>query len=594
MMMNNDNKELSTLRVLILKSQQEPLSDSEIEQLNQLMQTDAGVFEAATLIDQLCAFTDAGKWNPLPIAVPPPRTVASTLVPQASQARSSRLGRSTRIYWLLGMAASYLIVASFAWSLARSSLTNREATEIALEAPPQRQFNSVNVVSASPQLVSMTACVWRPSGDTIPAVGESLQSGELLKLVEGIAELKVGEGTMGEAFVRIEGPASVYVRPDGQLGFLEGSMTARTLGNGIGIVAVDTPMGKVFVNGQSVIGLVASNSVCEFHLFTGRALVKPHQLESQTDDIRLEEGEAVRISSESADGISVVKFEASESTFVSARSAGFDPLNLDNKYVRAISESQPNVYWRFEKLSGQNPYYVANQGSAAGMDAVVVGQPGWRQYGTNRVAELGLGTSSAFVTVEPWPQKPLDEYSIEMWVKPLLFHHGEVLCLYDPLELTDGRYQHAMMLETTAQHQFTHRLSNSPANRFRFVHRRLGEPQPISATSLFAEHAYRARGWQHVVAQKQGNRQMLWVDGQLSAERENPASLAENVQILVGQVYPNSAFRRFVGQIDEIAIYDRCLTPTEMHKHIKAAGRAVAIKGDALSKGTGVVSEKND
>jgi hypothetical protein len=54
--------------------------------------------------------------------------------------------------------------------------------------------------------------------------------------------------------------------------------------------------------------------------------------------------------------------------------------------------------------------------------------------------------------------------------------------------------------------------------------------------------------------------------------------LSGKVQILVGQVYPDSVDRRFVGQIDEVAIYDRCLTPNELRKHIKAAGRSVAPK----------------
>ena len=69
---------------------------------------------------------------------------------------------------------------------------------------------------------------------------------------------------------------------------------------------------------------------------------------------------------------------------------------------------------------------------------------------------------------------------------------------------------------------------------------------------------------------------MLWINGQLSAEHSNPPPLSENVQILVGQVYPTSVYRKFVGQIDEVAIYDRCLPPSELRKHIKAAGRPVA------------------
>ena len=165
-----------------------------------------------------------------------------------------------------------------------------------------------------------------------------------------------------------------------------------------------------------------------------------------------------------------------------------------------------------------------------------------------------------------------------MWVKPMVFHHGEVICLHEGKALEDGRYQHTLMLEVTAQHHFTHRLSDNLPNRFRFVHREIGAPQPISATSLFSDEQYLARTWQHVVAQKQGERQMLWIDGKLSAERSNPAALRNKVHVLVGQVYPDSTYRRFVGQIDEVAIYDRCLSLKEVQGHIKAAGRSVAAE----------------
>ena len=213
---------------------------------------------------------------------------------------------------------------------------------------------------------------------------------------------------------------------------------------------------------------------------------------------------------------------------------------------------------------------------------MVLGSPGWRQYGANRVAELGLLTSSAFRTLEPWPDRPLEDYTVEMWVKPQLYHHGEVICLHALEALADGRYPHTLMIETTAQHHFTHRLSDKPADRFRFVNRALRSSQPISVTSSFSDQRYQARVWQHVVAQKNGQRQLLWVDGQLSSEAVNPAPLTENVQILIGQVYPDSSYRRFVGQIDEVAIYDRCLPPEELQEHIRAAGRSVATTASDL------------
>lgn len=602
--MNGENKQLNTLRTLILKSQSEQLTAAETAQLNDLAHANGGSQEAAALIDQLCALSDSGAMDSLPMtelladalgSPTPLKTEQSSA--DASPQFEVHVAKSIdrKKYGVLALLVSHLLVAAAVWGLLQTERLeshSESVDDITYGLPPQFVSNatpqsSLEVQSGntaepqiSPQLVSTIACVWRPSGDSIPAVGQSIDTGDELNLLEGIAELRVAEGTAAEAVVRIEAPANLYIRLDGQLGLLHGSMTAKSLGTGREAVTIGTPFGTVYLDGQSSIGLASDNSGSEIHLFNGRALVELEsgQMDSSANEIRMESGEAMRVSSRSSSGYHVVKFGASEANFVSARSLGFDPLNLDAAYISAIAASAPCIYWRFEEVKGDSTSYIENLGSAAGMDALVVGTPGWRQYGDNRVAEMGMSTSSAFRALKPWPEKPLHEYTIEMWVKPLLFHHGEVLCLHAVQPLDDGRYPHTMMLETTAQHYFSHRLSDSPANRFRFVHRQLSSVDPISATSMFSENEYRSRVWQHVVTQKKGDQQLLWIDGKLSAAQPNSQPLTDGVQVLIGQVYPTSVYRRFVGQIDEVAIYDRCLTPEELREHIKAANRVPAIR----------------
>ena len=63
-----------------------------------------------------------------------------------------------------------------------------------------------------------------------------------------------------------------------------------------------------------------------------------------------------------------------------------------------------------------------------------------------------------------------------------------------------------------------------------------------------------------------------------SCRRSNStrSHLNTDMQIVVGQLYIERTERRFIGQIDEVAIYDRCLSPHDLRRHIKAAGRSVA------------------
>ncbi|KAA1259844.1 hypothetical protein LF1_23810 [Rubripirellula obstinata] len=581
--MTIQEKDLRALRTLILKSQSESLSEAETSELERLCRIDGGAKEVAALIDQLCAFGDSGSLDSLPMAKllaeafgnesRPHFKSAPGRVPLSKLDRNVRgeekvaagSSRWTNSVWLIGLAASHLFIASLVWSFANSSSSNDSTAVALLEA-------------SRPQLVSMTACVWRDSDGPTPSLGQSIRFGEMLDLAEGVAELKIGEGTSGEALVRVEGPASVYIHGDGQLELRNGSLTVKSLGTGSEQVLIITPIGLVMIDGQSSIGLMSQASVNEVHLFAGRGLIEPIRSFSRSKQLRLEAGEAVRFSTSSgSERLGPVMFEASMSSFVSARSSGFDPLNIGQDYVDAVLESKPSVYWRFEELLGESPYFVANQGSAPDMDAEMFGESGWRRYGENRVAELGkIGTSSGFASTGTWPPKPLANYTIEMWVKPELYHHGEMFCMHEPVKEEDGRYSHSMMIETLVQH-WKNPLEDFRPHRFRFVHRTPSSGVVTDGSNLVGGQPYQVRTWQHLAAQKQGDRVSLWIDGRLAIEQLDPDLLNENLQIVIGQLYLTRTERRFVGQIDEVAIYDRCLSPEELRGHIIAAGRSVAV-----------------
>lgn len=580
--MKPDNEELATLRLLILKSQTESLSDTELAELNRLTQTDAGAKEAAALIDQLSAFSDKSSLDsPLivkelyeafsdhshdgTLAHQSPVTLAS----QASDHDSIGIGTSSkrwnRYNWLLALLASNILIATLAWSFAKDPTNGPSVAE-------------ADVRIAAPQLVSMTACVWRSSDDSIPTVGSSIQPGEELNLIEGIAEIRIGEGTTGEALVRVEGPAGISIGSGGKLALRHGNLTAKSLGTGSGNVIVDCSIGDVLIDGQSSIGLVSNDTVNELHVFSGQALLKPSQSGMSSREVRLVEGEAVRFSSLPEGELRVVMFEASMSRFVSARSSGFDPLNVGEDYAQTILESKPSVYWRFEEVSRDRPYRIVNQGSLPNMDAAIIGEPGWRRYGENQVAELGkLGSSSAFRSTGSWPSEPLDEYTVELWVKPELYHHGEMICVHENVEGEDGRYPHSIILETLAQH-WMNDLKNLRPNALRFVHRTPASGVVLEGSALVTAKPYQVRIWQHVAAIKNGDHLSLWLDGQLSAEHTDPSLLNKDMQIVIGQLYVSRGERRFIGQIDEVAIYDRSLSPKELRKHIEAADRSSSSK----------------
>jgi hypothetical protein len=106
--------------------------------------------------------------------------------------------------------------------------------------------------------------------------------------------------------------------------------------------------------------------------------------------------------------------------------------------------------------------------------------------------------------------------------------------------------------------------------RIRFLHR---FPAGVrGGTSCFSREAYALRKWQLLTCVKDGSAMRLYIDGNLTAEINDANELPQHLRVLIGQLHPYSAVRPapvspFVGEMDEVAIYDRALTEAEIESH---------------------------
>lgn len=108
-----------------------------------------------------------------------------------------------------------------------------------------------------------------------------------------------------------------------------------------------------------------------------------------------------------------------------------------------------------------------------------------------------------------------------------------------------------------------------------------GDPE----TTVIGTGAVNDGRWRHVVATRsQGGLKEVWVDGVLQASGAGgSAVLNANPQIVIGANTLDS--RYFAGRIDEVAYYDRVLTPTQIRTHFAAglAAGTVAVPATTLS-----------
>ncbi|MFG0287983.1 MAG: LamG domain-containing protein [Rhodopirellula sp. JB044] len=610
--MNIDSKECFELRRLIIAAQAGEISEDEADQLDALILRPGGADVAAALIDQMSSLEDVTSLNvrssfcssngprgnvcsvtdePTAAADPVITTASSASTSAATSPATSTASKHRIPVWLVATGAavllmSHLSVGALSWSLAQNETKTENTSAPLAEGAPSTTLDVDSSQQQDPAgtnpprdtksyLVSTTACVWFPSMSSMPRVGQSVQTGEMLSLIEGIAEL--GVGPSGNDRVRIEGPASVYIQPDGQLSLQSGALTADIAdGNPEGLI-VKTPIGTVRASSGASTGLVVNLDSVELHVFRGRVSIAAKDYHAGKTPIELVAGEAVRFTIDARGELEIIFQDASANEFASARSMGFDPLNIGDVYINAVKKSDPAIYWRFENTTTDFPRRIVNHGNLGEFDATIHGDVHWRRYASNRVAEFGLSDNpSVIVSAKPWPAKPLSDYTIELWMKPTCFHHGTAFCLTKDNPEANNGYDHGLIFEVGARHWST--LQHLKPNRVRYVHRTPISNQYQAGTYLLSRDVYKVRTWQHWVMRKQGGTITLTVDGEVVDENKDPTDLSPGLNLVIGQLYPTLSQRPFIGQIDEVAVYERFLSDAELLTHFQAANQRPPIK----------------
>jgi len=166
-------------------------------------------------------------------------------------------------------------------------------------------------------------------------------------------------------------------------------------------------------------------------------------------------------------------------------------------------------------------------------------------------------------------------YAIELWIQPSLPSPklpGQAALISMIAPSDEPPEKHVSYLALTAR---SRRSLHEPC-QVRFLDR---WPAGLDGgDNVFSPRTFVPALWHHLVAQKNGAVLELYVDGQLVGT--SPVTAAESdadcaCQLLVGQLkrWPLAGnadqIRPFSGRLDELAIYDRPLSLTEIQRHVK-------------------------
>lgn len=505
---------------------------------------------------------------------------------QSARVQDAPFGSAFR-GWLQLPGFAFLIIAaicgaSLAWVVMSSQRTNPEAvdgpTTIAKDAArSDRQFVAT--------LNNVTSCRWDQARSALDGESNGLQPGQSLHLLEGVAAINSQFPGGGIGQFQLEGPLGMILTSRGMPSLQFGKLTAQIKSDSDRFT-IDTPLGRVAAEGESSIGIIASASDVEMHVFSGTARFEPWSTGFEASQpLNLASRESLRIRSESDDTVSLERGKAHESWFVATASMTASRLPINEQYVDTIRRAGPVAYWRFEEPDSK----IVRNVMSDRFHCRVVGDPiRWHSYRGNHYAEFGTTTEAGCLMSDDTFDEVLDKhYSVEAWIKMSHFHHGTIFSLlqYSAMEPAID-FHHSMVVELIGAVGGKPLVANGQAGvmpswsrhpgRIRFVHR--NPPGAMGGKGCFSESAYALRKWQHVVCTKDEAALRLYIDGKLAAQETDSSELAPGVRALIGQLRPHDsnrliAERPFIGELDEIAVYDRVLSVEELLQHFETVQR---------------------
>jgi hypothetical protein len=423
-------------------------------------------------------------------------------------------------------------------------------------------------------LVNVTNCRWDQSHSTARlAQGSTLRSGESLHLLEGAAEINLTLKNGGVAALQLEGPLAMSMNSQGMPNLLYGHLTGLFTCD-YDRFALDTPLGRVNVSSDASIGVIAAANKVELHVFTGSASLELWAMGVGGSSKQMTAGAGLSLSArvDSDGNISVEHGKAKEAGFLTPAARTASQLHISDKYVAAVKAAQPVAYWRFEgDVDGVMRNEVGDR-----LNCRIVGDAvRWHPGQEGSTVEFGATAGPGYLISDDTLGPQIESYSVEMWAKPNYFHHATLFSLLQWTAPESPVGKHRMALEICGPVSgltSPYRNTDFHPGQIRFAQ----ETQAHLDVDCYSRDCYAVRQWQYLVAVKGPKQIQLYYNGKLIASEEAIGPLPAGERVLMGQLLPVSpkvedqvTSRLFCGELDEVAIYDRQLTESEIKQHFE-------------------------
>ena len=220
---------------------------------------------------------------------------------------------------------------------------------------------------------------------------------------------------------------------------------------------------------------------------------------------------------------------------------------------KAVLASKPLTYWR---MHGKE--------EAVAIDTSPNGNNGTYEKGASPYSPGGKADNLNGGRMWARLKLPADTYSVECWFWNETPHHVRLVTGYMFSRGSDGDKSVAGdHLGIGGTHSATGKL---------FVFNGNKRNEVITGSTQLVP-----RTWNHVVMVRQKNEVAVYLNGHSEPEIQGQLAVTykpDSAQVFVGGRSDN--FANLVGRMDEVALYDRALTPKEAKAHFDAAGVTLA------------------
>ncbi len=416
------------------------------------------------------------------------------------------------------------------------------------------------------RVVEMSACRWSPMISESFVNRGVISKGESVNLLEGLAQLSI-DNFGGRSLLDIEGPAGVVLTADGGCSVTHGRVCADVQQLG-GTFSLETPSCSVTTtNSRSNLGVVVDGRQVEVHVFAGTAsVVVPWGNElggSLSSD--LEAGESLILAPNSEGRLVRTRSLSDAGKFTARTSMRSNRLVVPDAYPKAVQSLDPVIYWRFEGEGSPDEVRNLPDGRYSGR---VHGKLTRRRDVQNGFVDFSGGVSQEELSAHIASVGPVafggGDFSVELWMKPSHCHHCSLVSFILPQSDVSLK-KHGLLIELGGPTAMDFSLVEP--GKVRFLHRSPPGELVDAGVCCFSSANYEVRKWQHIVALKAKSQLRLYMNGKLVATNEDNSVATEAFQVVLGQLDDVRYHRRFVGQLDEVAIYPTALDEAVVLEH---------------------------